>query len=178
MESSCSLVCALLIGDSGVGKSSLVARLCGETPSHNMKSTIGAEFKNIILDPGDASQKRVKMQIWDTAGQERYHSITVAQFRMKSVVIMLYDITRRDTFENITKWVEEMKRFSDPSIPHVCSGCQQMRCNSMPASDVRGRTPPRREVGNALRRTFAYVRAACASSHPNYPSENVALSRP
>merc|ERR1712006_60493 len=88
----------LLIGDSGVGKSCLLLRFADDTYTESYISTIGVDFKirTINLDG-----KCVKLQIWDTAGQERFRTITSSYYRGAHGIIVVYDVTDRETFNNV-----------------------------------------------------------------------------
>ena len=100
----------LLLGDSGVGKSSLLLRYTKNQFSADMRSTIGVEFgvKFIKID-----NLQLKVQIWDTAGMERYRSITSAYYKGAKGVIVVYDICRKVSFDNIDKWIDDFKSKAD-----------------------------------------------------------------
>ncbi|XP_019159358.1 PREDICTED: ras-related protein RABA1f [Ipomoea nil] len=103
----------VLIGDSGVGKSNLLSRFTRNEFSLESKSTIGVEFatRSIRVD-----EKVVKAQIWDTAGQERYRAITSAYYRGAVGALLVYDVTRHVTFENVERWLKELRDHTDSSI--------------------------------------------------------------
>ncbi|KAJ0249278.1 Ras-related protein RABA1g [Hirschfeldia incana] len=103
----------VLIGDSGVGKSNLLSRFTRNEFSLESKSTIGVEFatRSIRVD-----EKTVKAQIWDTAGQERYRAITSAYYRGAVGAFLVYDVTRRVTFENVERWLKELRDHTDANI--------------------------------------------------------------
>uniref|UniRef100_A0AC34GEK8 Uncharacterized protein n=1 Tax=Panagrolaimus sp. ES5 TaxID=591445 RepID=A0AC34GEK8_9BILA len=103
----------VLIGDSGVGKSNLLSRFASNEFHAGSKTTIGVEFatKNIEFD-----EKIIKGQIWDTAGQERYRAITSPYYRGAVGAIVVYDITKHSTFENIEKWLHELRNFTGHNI--------------------------------------------------------------
>ncbi|XAR66524.1 hypothetical protein NMG60_11012795 [Bertholletia excelsa] len=103
----------VLIGDSGVGKSNLLARFTRNEFSHQSKSTIGVEFATRSIEVDD---KIVKAQIWDTAGQERYRAITSAYYRGAVGALLVYDVTRHVTFENVERWLKELKDHTDSNI--------------------------------------------------------------
>ncbi|KAJ8764085.1 hypothetical protein K2173_004986 [Erythroxylum novogranatense] len=88
----------VLIGDSGVGKSNILSRFTRNEFCLESKSTIGVEFATRTLQVG--RRKTVKAQIWDTAGQERYRAITSAYYRGAVGALLVYDITKRQTFDN------------------------------------------------------------------------------
>ena len=100
----------LLLGDSGVGKSSLLLRYTKNEFISDMRSTIGVEFglKYLTID-----NFQLKVQIWDTAGMERYRSITSAYYKGAKGVIVVYDICREKSFESVDKWIEDFKSKAD-----------------------------------------------------------------
>ena len=95
----------LLIGDSGVGKSCLLLRYTDEQYSERYISTIGVDFK---IKTMEIDSKTVKLQIWDTAGQERFKTITPTYYKGADGIIIVFDVTKRESFENIEKWFEEI----------------------------------------------------------------------
>mmetsp|Transcript_17655 Transcript_17655/g.37498 ORF Transcript_17655/g.37498 Transcript_17655/m.37498 type:complete len:212 (-) Transcript_17655:102-737(-) len=99
------LVKLLLIGDSGVGKSSLLAKFTDDKFTPNMSQTIGMDFKVKMLELGG---RRVKLQIWDTAGQERFNTITQQYYRNAMGVILVYDSTSEDSFANVRRWAAQV----------------------------------------------------------------------
>ncbi|ORZ08991.1 GTP-binding protein [Absidia repens] len=103
----------VLIGDSGVGKSNLLSRFTTNEFNLESKSTIGVEFatKNIEID-----NHTIKAQIWDTSGQERYRAITGAYYRGAVGALLVYDITRQTSFQNVTHWLKELREHADPNI--------------------------------------------------------------
>eukprot|EP01025_Chloroclados_australasicus_P059131 TRINITY_DN7464_c0_g4_i1.p1 TRINITY_DN7464_c0_g4~~TRINITY_DN7464_c0_g4_i1.p1 ORF type:complete len:246 (-),score=14.78 TRINITY_DN7464_c0_g4_i1:143-880(-) len=103
----------VLIGDSGVGKSNLLSRFTRNEFMLESKSTIGVEFatRSIQVDG-----KTIKAQIWDTAGQERYRAITSAYYRGAVGALLVYDITKSVTFENVERWLKELRDHADPNI--------------------------------------------------------------
>ncbi|RXH89116.1 hypothetical protein DVH24_006094 [Malus domestica] len=127
----------VLIGDSGVGKSNLLSRFTRNEFNLESKSTIGVEFatKTLTVDA-----KLIKAQIWDTAGQERtqsrkrkltvirafyfhhfmilfwYRAITSAYYRGAIGALLVYDVTRHATFENVARWLKELRDHTDPNI--------------------------------------------------------------
>ncbi|WOK91424.1 Small GTPase superfamily [Canna indica] len=109
----------VLIGDSGVGKTNLLSRFTRNEFSLESKSTIGVEFatRSVNIDG-----KVVKAQIWDTAGQERYRAITSAYYRGAVGALLVYDITRHTTFENVERWLRELRDHTDPNITVMLIG--------------------------------------------------------
>ncbi|XP_061387788.1 ras-related protein Rab-35 [Musca vetustissima] len=100
----------LIIGDSGVGKSSLLIRFSDDTFSGSYITTIGVDFKirTVVIDG-----KRVKLQIWDTAGQERFRTITSTYYRGTHGVIVVYDVTNGESFANVRRWLDEIQNNCD-----------------------------------------------------------------
>ena len=103
----------VLIGDSGVGKTNILSRYINNEFSYSSKSTVGVEFGSKIIKTND---KIIKIQIWDTAGQERYKSITSAYYKGAKGAFVVYDITRRDTFTNVDKWIGELKSTGNEDV--------------------------------------------------------------
>lgn len=95
----------LIIGDSGVGKSSLLIRFSDNTFSGSYITTIGVDFKIRTVVIGG---ERVKLQIWDTAGQERFRTITNTYYRGTHGVIVVYDVTNGESFANVKRWLQEI----------------------------------------------------------------------
>jgi small GTP-binding protein len=103
----------VLIGDSGVGKSNLLSRFTRNEFNLESKSTIGVEFatRSIQVD-----NKTIKAQIWDTAGQERYRAITSAYYRGAVGALLVYDIAKHITYENVERWLKELRDHADQNI--------------------------------------------------------------
>ncbi len=100
----------LILGDSGVGKSSLLLRYTKNQFSSDIRSTIGVEFGVKYLE---IENLKLKIQIWDTAGMERYRSLTSSYYKGAKGVIVVYDVCRKNTFENIDKWINDFKSKAD-----------------------------------------------------------------
>ncbi|XP_059567646.1 ras-related protein Rab-18 isoform X3 [Myotis daubentonii] len=98
----------LIIGESGVGKSSLLLRFTDDTFDPELAATIGVDFKvkTISVDGNKA-----KLAIWDTAGQERFRTLTPSYYRGAQGVILVYDVTRRDTFVKLDNWLNELETY-------------------------------------------------------------------
>ena len=103
----------VLIGDSGVGKSNLLSRFTRDEFNLESKSTIGVEFATKSIR---AEGKTIKAQIWDTAGQERYRAITSAYYRGAVGALLVYDISKSLTFENVERWLKELRDHADANI--------------------------------------------------------------
>ena len=103
----------LLIGNSSVGKSSLLVRFVDDVWEENFVPTIGVDFKLKTLE---IDGKKVKLQIWDTAGQERFKNITASYYRGGNGVLVVYDITDRDSFTNLTSWLIEIEKNANKNV--------------------------------------------------------------
>ena len=103
----------VLIGDSGVGKSNLLSRFTRNEFCLESKSTIGVEFATRSLE---VDGKTVKAQIWDTAGQERYRAITSAYYRGAVGALLVYDMTKTESYEDVEKWLKELRDHADANI--------------------------------------------------------------
>ncbi|SCZ90371.1 BZ3500_MvSof-1268-A1-R1_Chr1-3g01948 [Microbotryum saponariae] len=112
---------AILTGASSVGKSSLLLRFTDETflSPDETSATIGVDFKVKVIE---RKNKRWKLSIWDTAGQERFRTLTSSYYRGAQGVILVYDITARDTFESLTSWIAELDTFAGTG-----SGAKEVR---------------------------------------------------
>ncbi|KAG4088876.1 hypothetical protein H8356DRAFT_1280615 [Neocallimastix lanati (nom. inval.)] len=114
----------VIIGDGGVGKTSIRVQYIHRRFTSNYKATIGADFitKDVQLEDG----KKVSMQIWDTAGQERFQSLGIAYYRGADACIIVFDVTNPDSFNHVLKWEHEFidkADLKDPSTyPFVLIG--------------------------------------------------------
>lgn len=109
----------VLLGESAVGKSSLVLRFVKGQFHEYQESTIGAAFltQTVCLD-----DTTVKFEIWDTAGQERYHSLAPMYYRGAQAAIVVYDITNQETFTRAQNWIRELQRQASPNIVIALAG--------------------------------------------------------
>ena len=109
----------VVVGDSGVGKTNLIKRFVSNTYNPNTKATVGVEFLSKSYKIND---QVFKIEIWDTAGQERYKSITAAYYKGAKGALIVYDITQKDTFENINKWMSEVRDKSTKDLKILIVG--------------------------------------------------------
>uniref|UniRef100_A0A2K6SM03 Ras-related protein Rab-12 n=1 Tax=Saimiri boliviensis boliviensis TaxID=39432 RepID=A0A2K6SM03_SAIBB len=99
----------IIIGSRGVGKTSLMERFTDDTFCEACKSTVGVDFK---IKTVELRGKKIRLQIWDTAGQERFNSITSAYYRSAKGIILVYDITKKETFDDLPKWMKMIDKYA------------------------------------------------------------------
>jgi Ras-related protein Rab-11A len=109
----------VVVGDSGVGKTNLIKRFINNTFTANSKATVGVEF---ISKSFSINDQIFKIEIWDTAGQERYKSITAAYYKGAKGALIVYDTTQKTSFENIDKWLSEIKEKSSKDMKLMIVG--------------------------------------------------------
>ena len=145
----------LVIGEAGVGKSSLMLRFTEEKISTDILPTVGLDFRVKVMDHKGYS---VKLSIWDTAGQERFKNITSAYYRGAHGVVLVYDLTSRRSFENLDNWLlEEAKYNSDKKTMKLVVGNK---------TDQKGRRKVSPEEGKnwAEQRGFIFLETSAKSS--------------
>jgi len=107
----------LLIGNSGVGKSCVLVRFVDDEFEEDTPCTIGVDYKNTVLE--DFHGKRVNLSIWDTAGQEKFRSLTASYYRGTHGIVVVFDVSDRQSFENVDTWLSEAQLYAvkcDPVI--------------------------------------------------------------
>ncbi|XP_022734189.1 ras-related protein RABA5e-like [Durio zibethinus] len=109
----------VIIGDSAVGKSNLLSRYARNEFNAHSKATIGVEFQTQSVE---IDGKEIKAQIWDTAGQERFRAVTSAYYRGAFGALLVYDISRRATFDNVARWLDELNSHSDTTVARMLVG--------------------------------------------------------
>ncbi|KAL8554034.1 hypothetical protein ACS0TY_002317 [Phlomoides rotata] len=109
----------LLIGDSSVGKSCLLLRFADDSYVDSYISTIGVDFK---IRTVELDGKTIKLQIWDTAGQERFRTITSSYYRGAHGIIIVYDVTEMESFNNVKQWLNEIDRYANDSVCKLLVG--------------------------------------------------------
>lgn len=103
----------LTVGESGVGKTSLLLQYVESTFSDSLLSTVGIDFKCKTVD---VENKKVRLQIWDTAGQERFHSMASWYFRDANGLVLVYDITHIKSFERVSSWVDNVRKSAPQDV--------------------------------------------------------------
>ncbi|KAK1790911.1 hypothetical protein P4O66_014750 [Electrophorus voltai] len=99
----------IIIGSRGVGKTSLMERFTDDTFCEACKSTVGVDFK---IKTVELRGLKIRLQIWDTAGQERFNSITSAYYRGAKGIVLVYDITKQETFDDLPKWMKMIDKYA------------------------------------------------------------------
>ncbi|XP_053311903.1 ras-related protein Rab-39B-like [Spea bombifrons] len=134
----------LLLGDSGVGKTSLLRWYTDGEFSSSTGQTVGVDFCSRVEEPEDGV--KVRLQFWDTAGQERYRAVTRSYYRNASAVILLFDLTARPSFDNILNWYQEVIERTRPEpLIYLLLGTK---------SDLRAQRTVTREEGQTLADTL------------------------
>uniref|UniRef100_A0A3Q0SPV8 Ras-related protein Rab-25 n=1 Tax=Amphilophus citrinellus TaxID=61819 RepID=A0A3Q0SPV8_AMPCI len=154
----------VLIGDSGVGKSNLLSRFTRNEFNLESKSTIGVEFatRSIQVDG-----KTIKAQIWDTAGQERYRAITSAYYRGAVGALLVYDIAKHLTYENVERWLKELRDHADNNIVIMLVGNKSdlRHLRAVPTDEARAFAE--------IYRIVSQKQIAERSAHDESPGNNV-----
>lgn len=109
----------VIIGDMGVGKSCLLHQFTESKFISDSPHTIGVEFGTRIVD---VQSKKIKLQIWDTAGQERFRAVTRSYYRGAAGALLVYDTTRRATFNHVTSWLTDARNLTNPNTVIVLIG--------------------------------------------------------
>ena len=109
----------VLVGDSGVGKSSIALRYVTDTFKTDSEGTVGASYMGKIINLNDTL---VKINIWDTAGQERYHSLAKMYYRDATAALLVYDITNSDSFNAVKRWYNELMQNSEENLIIAIAG--------------------------------------------------------
>ncbi|KRX05096.1 P-loop containing nucleoside triphosphate hydrolase [Pseudocohnilembus persalinus] len=116
----------IIIGDTGVGKSCLVLQFVQKSVKQSHDITIGVEFAKKLININNLP---IQLQLWDTAGQENFRSITRQYYKSAIGALLVYDITRRDSFLSVEKWLEELKDNSDHNISIILVGNKKDMAN-------------------------------------------------
>jgi small GTP-binding protein len=125
----------LLVGDSGVGKSSIILRFTEHYFEENFVNTIGVDFRCHILE---FNNKLYKLQIWDTAGQDKFQSITTAYYRGSNGIILVYDVCNPNSLDRLKFWYNEVKKKVIDDIPMIIVGNKIDLCSNRKVSYEEG----------------------------------------
>ena len=113
------LIKVVIVGDSSVGKTNLLSRFVSNSFNENSRNTIGVDFSAVDLN---INGQNIKAQFWDTAGQEKYRSIAAAYYKNAQGIIITYDVTREQTFQNIQSWYDELREQGEPDVEVILIG--------------------------------------------------------
>ena len=113
------IIKSLLIGNSGVGKSSIMSQFIDENFNDGYQCTIGVDYKTICMN---VHNNIVKILLWDTTGQERFKTITKMYYRNVQAIICVYDITDKISFNNIIEWIKEIENFAPNNVIKLLVG--------------------------------------------------------
>jgi len=109
----------ILVGDPAVGKTNILSRFTKDEFMEDTRSTVGVEFSTKLFEVGDHN---IKVNIWDTAGQERFRSITLSYYKGSKGAIIVFDVSRRETFDHIEKWHKDIIENTEENISIVLVG--------------------------------------------------------
>jgi small GTP-binding protein len=109
----------IVIGDAGVGKTQMMMRYCEDSFSATGTTTVGVDFKMKWVSLDGVSYK---IQIWDTAGQERFRNIVENYYRRAQGILLVYDVSKRDTFDSLPEWLSSIEKFAVPGTPVIICG--------------------------------------------------------
>ena len=126
----------LLLGDSAVGKTSLLHRVMDDTFTPNFISTVGIDFRDRTMTVRGVA---VKLRIWDTAGQERFRTITSQFYRGSQGILLCYDITNVESFRNVNHWLQQIRKNADVNIQIALVGNKKDRVGERRVSMEEGR---------------------------------------
>ena len=136
------MVKVILIGDSAVGKTNIMSKYLTGQFQENSKATVGVEFGSKLFK---IDNHNIKAQIWDTAGQEKYKAITGAYYKGSKGAFVVYDITRKETFDSADRWINDLKVSADPKIIIILIGNK---------SDLEDKREVLKEQGEEKARSF------------------------
>ena len=120
----------ILLGESGVGKIGIIARFINKSFEENLMSTTGASYAGKTMTFDEYGGKSIKFEIWDTAGQERYRSLIEIFYKNANAAILVYDVTKKETFEEIQKyWIKEIRELAPKDISKLKLIIKYSNCN-------------------------------------------------
>ena len=113
------IIKSLLIGDSNVGKTTIIGKFLDKNFSEKTLNTVGLDLKYVKLNINDM---KIKLQLWDTAGQEKFRSMTTSYYRGVNVIIIVFDVTSQISFEHVKDWMNNIKQFAKIGVMKVIVG--------------------------------------------------------
>jgi Ras-related protein Rab-8A len=109
----------LIIGDAGVGKSSLLLKFCDGTFPDKFITSIGGDYRDKVIT---VDGSKAKLQLWDTAGQERFRTITGSYYRGAHGVALCFDVGSKESYTHLEKWVEQLDQYAKKALPKIVVG--------------------------------------------------------
>ncbi|TMS06220.1 Ras-related protein Rab-17 [Larimichthys crocea] len=159
----------VLLGSSGVGKSSLALRF-SKDEFRRTSPTVGCAYLTRVVH---LSNVTLRLEIWDTAGQEKYHSVTPLYYRGAHAALLVYDISKRETFIRAQVWLKELEKQYIPWIDCHMAGRQQGRSSNTSTSLSGGRTESGQRQGPILYRGISTVRGSNQRAASSYSPQSV-----
>lgn len=135
----------VIIGDAGVGKSSILVRLTDQRFLHSPDPTLGVEFGSKLIYVPD-EDKTVKLQCWDTAGTESFRSITRSYYRGAAGALIVYDVTSRNSFNNCRSWLKDVRQHADPHLTAILVANKVDLCQAAAEEGTTAADGPSRDV--------------------------------
>ena len=123
----------IAVGDSGVGKTSFLARFVRDNFDDEIPSTLGVEFMSKIIE---TEKHRIQLQLWDTAGQELFRSVTRGYYRGSVGALLLFDLSKPDSFESINSWLNDVREIARPECVVALIGNKLDLCPPSRQSEV------------------------------------------
>jgi len=142
----------LMLGDAGVGKTSLILRYCDDYFTDTFISSMGSDFKEKTVS---VDGQEISIELYDTAGQERFRKVTSSYFRGGQGVMIVFDVNSRSSFENVRKWKTEVDRYADDEVAIVLVGNKTDLERKVDVSEAN-------KLANEL--GLAYTETSCKSS--------------
>ncbi|KIY49065.1 rab GTPase [Fistulina hepatica ATCC 64428] len=157
----------IITGDAAVGKSSLLVRLTDQRFLANPDPTLGVEFGSKLITLPDEG-KVVKLQCWDTAGTESFRSITRSYYRGAAGCLLVYDVTSRRTFDDVSTWLSDVREHADPHLTCILVGnkvdlCDDTASRRSSASHRRRRVTTEQGAEFARKEGLLFVEASAKS---------------
>ena len=115
----------VLVGDSNVGKTSILQRYAKDTFRGDIEPTVGPQFMSRMVELEETGTT-MKLQIWDTAGQEKYRSVTPIYYRDAAAAVCVFDVTSKQSLDDAGKWVEDLRQYAPP---HIILGLAGNKCD-------------------------------------------------
>ena len=106
----------ILLGESGTDKTGIVSHFINNKFEDNIMSTTGASYAGKIMSFDEYEGKKIKFEIWDTSGQEKYRLMAKIFYKNADVALLIYDITRRESFEEIKEWYNQIKEYAKKNV--------------------------------------------------------------